>query len=75
MDAFAVQGQFTSVTPFLIRYGLDKLGQFGIPIWMSEVNLRLASEPYSTQAQRDNFELIVRELYAHPAVKVRSSLS
>ncbi|GAQ83460.1 Glycosyl hydrolase family 10 protein [Klebsormidium nitens] len=68
VDAFAVQGQFTSITPFLLRFALDKLGQFGIPIWMSEVNLRLASEPYSAQAQRDNFELIVRELYAHPAV-------
>jgi GH35 family endo-1,4-beta-xylanase len=68
VDAFAVQGQFTSITPYLLRYGLDKLGQFGLPIWMSEVNLRLAAEPYSEQAQRDAFELIIRELYAHPAV-------
>jgi GH35 family endo-1,4-beta-xylanase len=68
VDAFAVQGQFTQVTPYLFRYALDKLGQFGIPIWMSEINLRLTVDPYSEQSQRDFMELILREAYAHPAV-------
>jgi hypothetical protein len=75
VDAFAVQGQFTQVTPFLFRYGLDKLGQFGIPIWMSEINLRLTVDPYSEQSQRDFMELILREAYAHPAVSVSDSWS
>ena len=65
IDGIGVQGHFRNVDPWAVQLRLDKVGQFGLPVWITELDVELADE----QARADGLEAVLRMAYAHPAVE------
>jgi endo-1,4-beta-xylanase len=64
LGAIGMQGHFTGVNPWQIQVRLDKMGQFGLPVWVTEFDVTEAD-----QAQRaDALETFFRSAFGHPAV-------
>lgn len=64
IDGIGVQGHFREVDPWAVLLRLDKVAQFGLPIWITELDVELADE----QARADGLEAVLRMAYGHPAV-------
>ncbi|GMI74607.1 hypothetical protein like AT4G33820 [Hibiscus trionum] len=63
--AIGLQGHFGAEKPNIVfmRSALDILGTMGLPIWLTEVDVRKGPN------QAEYLEDILREAYSHPAVK------
>lgn len=64
LDAIGAQGHFDSVNPWAIQTRLDKMAQFGLPIWVTEFDVVDADE----NKRADQLETFFRSAYSHPAV-------
>ncbi|XP_078436571.1 endo-1,4-beta-xylanase 1-like [Wolffia australiana] len=47
-----------------IAAALDRLGELGLPVWLTEVDVAAAEE----HVRAEDLEVVLREAYAHPAV-------
>jgi GH35 family endo-1,4-beta-xylanase len=65
IDGIGVQGHFREVDPWAMQLRLDKLAPFGLPVWVTELDVELADE----EARADSLEAALRVAYAHPAVE------
>ncbi|CAO2143534.1 unnamed protein product [Urochloa humidicola] len=61
--AIGLEGHFTTPNIPYIRAALDTMSKAGVPIWLTEIDVA----PGPNQA--GNLEMILREVYAHPAVQ------
>ncbi|XVF45508.1 hypothetical protein PTKIN_Ptkin02bG0212200 [Pterospermum kingtungense] len=65
MDGIGLQGHFTVPNPPLMRAVLDKLATLGLPIWLTEVDIKSSvGEEY----QAIYLEQVLREGFSHPSV-------
>jgi GH35 family endo-1,4-beta-xylanase len=60
--AIGLEGHFTTPNIPYIRAALDTMSKAGVPIWLTEIDVA----PGPNQAA--NLEMILREVYSHPAV-------
>ncbi|CAN6285290.1 unnamed protein product [Urochloa humidicola] len=60
--AIGLEGHFSTPNIPYIRAALDTMSKAGVPIWLTEIDV--AKGPN----QAGNLEMILREVYAHPAV-------
>ncbi|CAN6301880.1 unnamed protein product [Urochloa humidicola] len=60
--AIGLEGHFSTPNIPYIRAALDTMSKAGVPIWLTEIDVA----PGPNQAA--NLEMILREVYAHPAV-------
>lgn len=65
LDGIGVQGHFRQVDPLAVQARLDKLAPFGLPIWITELDVELADD----EARADALEAVMRTAFAHPAVE------
>jgi hypothetical protein len=65
IDGIGMQGHMGEVNPWQIQTRLDKMAQFGLPIWVTEFDVERADE----NARADALETFLRSAYSHPAVE------
>lgn len=65
LDGIGVQGHFRAVDPWAVQLRLDKLAPFGLPIWVTELDVELADE----EARADGLEAVLRTAFGHPSVE------
>ncbi|GJN08745.1 hypothetical protein PR202_ga26698 [Eleusine coracana subsp. coracana] len=60
--AIGLEGHFTVPNMPYIRAALDTMSKANVPIWLTEIDVRKGPN------QAQHLEMILREVYAHPAV-------
>lgn len=65
VGGIGIQGHIESPVGPIVSSALDKLGTLGLPIWFTELDVSSTSE----YVRADDLEVMLREAYAHPAVK------
>lgn len=66
VDGVGLQGHFTgAVDPWAVQERLDKMGRFGLPLWITELDV---TEP-DPQQRADGLEAVLRMAYSHPDVE------
>lgn len=65
LDGIGVQGHFRDVDPWAVQHRLDKLAPFGLPVWVTELDVELTDD----QARADGLEAALRTAFAHPSVE------
>ncbi|XP_057536345.1 endo-1,4-beta-xylanase 5-like [Amaranthus tricolor] len=66
MDGIGLEGHFTVPNPALIRATLDRLATLGLPIWLTEVDIK---DTLDKHTQATYLEIVLREVFSHPSVK------
>lgn len=65
MDGIGLEGHFGKPNPPYIRAVLDKVATFGLPIWLTEVDI---SHTIDHETQAIYLEQVLREGFSHPSV-------
>ena len=65
VGGIGLQGHIEYPVGPIVASALDTLGELGLPIWFTEVDVSAVNE----HVRADDLEVILREAYAHPAVE------
>ncbi len=65
VDGIGMQGHFRSVDPLAVQERLDRMGEFGLPLWITELDVLEAD----VEVRADALEAVLRMAYSHPAVE------
>jgi len=64
IDGIGLQGHFNGVDPWAVKLRLDKMAQLGLPLWVTEFDVKQADE----NDRADALEALMRTAFSHPAV-------